>query len=89
MEASERSRRTRPRRPWPCLAGAGGSLPPFRPEIRGKLLTGGEPLYLSATIVGSEGFNSEVSHVPPWPIDDKIVAEELGPYLAVQDAARG
>ncbi len=64
------------------LAGAGGSLPPFRPEIRGKLLTGAEPLYLSATIVGSEGFDSDVSRVPPWPIDDKIVAEELGPYLA-------
>jgi sulfide:quinone oxidoreductase len=71
------------------LAGAGGPLPPFQPEIRGKLLTGGEPLYLSATIVGSEGFNSEVSHVPPWPIDDKIVAEELGPYLAARDATRG
>ena len=71
------------------LAGAGGPLSPFQPEIRGKLLTGGEPLYLSATIVGSEGFNSEVSHVPPWPIDDKIVAEELGPYLAARDATRG
>ena len=71
------------------LAGAGGSLAPFQPEIRGKLLTGAEPLYLSATIVGSEGFDSDMSRVPPWPIDDKIVAEELGPYLAAQDAARG
>ena len=70
-------------------AGVGTRVPPFQPEIRGKLLTGGEPLYLSATIVGSEGFNSELSHSPPWPLDDKIVAEELGPYLAAQDALRG
>ena len=59
------------------LAGAGGSMPPFRPVIRGKLLTGGEPLYLSATLVEREGFNSDVSTRPPWPVDDKIVAEEL------------
>ena len=58
---------------------------PFQPEIRGKLFTGGKPLYLSATVVGGEGFNSEVSDTPPWPVDDKIVAEELGPYLAALD----
>jgi sulfide:quinone oxidoreductase len=71
------------------LAGADTVVEPFQPEIRGKLLTGGEPLNLSATIVGSQGFNSELSHSPPWPVDDKLVAEELGPYLAAQDAARG
>ena len=71
------------------LAGGSAAAPPFQPEIRGKLLTGGEPLYLSATIVGSEGFNSEMSHTAPWPIDDKIVAEELGAFLAAQDAPHG
>jgi sulfide:quinone oxidoreductase len=68
------------------LAGVGVEARPFQPEIRGKLLTGGKPLYLSATVVGREGFNSEVSDTPPWTVDDKIVAEELGPYLAGLDA---
>jgi sulfide:quinone oxidoreductase len=67
------------------LAGAGIKTPPFEPEIRGKLLTGRTPLYLKATLVGGRGFNSEVFDTPPWPVDDKIVAEELGPYLAGLD----
>ena len=68
------------------LAGVGVETKPFQPEIRGKLLTGGKPLYLSATVVGGEGFNSQVSDTPPWPVDDKIVAEEVGPYLAALDS---
>jgi sulfide:quinone oxidoreductase len=71
------------------LAGVGTPVAPIEPEIRGELLTGGEPLYLSATLVGGEGFNSELSRSAPWPVDEKIVAEELGPYLAARDAARG
>jgi sulfide:quinone oxidoreductase len=67
------------------LAGVDVEAGPFQPKIRAKLLTGGKPLYLSATVVGGEGFNSEVSDTPPWPVDDKIVAEELGPYLAGLD----
>jgi sulfide:quinone oxidoreductase len=67
------------------LAGAGIEPAPFSPVIRGKLLTGGRPLYLSARLVGSQGFESEVSETPPWPVDDKIVAAELGPYLAGLD----
>jgi hypothetical protein len=39
-------------------------------------------MYLSARVVGGQGFESEVSESPPWPIDNKIVALELGPYLA-------
>lgn len=70
-EGSRRSRPTRPR--------------PFSPVIRGKLLTGGRSLYLSARLVGSQGFESAVSETPPWPVDDKIVAAELGPYLAGLD----
>jgi sulfide:quinone oxidoreductase len=67
------------------LAGAGVDVRPFNPEIRGKLLTGGRPLYLKATVVGGAGFDSEVSDTPPWPVDDKIIAAELGPYLAGLD----
>lgn len=67
------------------LAGAITKSDPFWPQIRGKLLTGDKPLYLSARLVGHEGFDSEVTDTPPWPVDDKIVAAELGPYLAGLD----
>jgi sulfide:quinone oxidoreductase len=66
-------------------AGAATESAPFSPEIRGKLLTGDGPLYLSARLAGAQGFDSQVSDMPPWPVDDKIVAEELGPYLAGLD----
>jgi sulfide:quinone oxidoreductase len=67
------------------LAGARKEAPSFSPKIRGKLLTGDKPLYLSARLMGRQGFDSEVSDAPPWPVDDKVVAEELGPYLAGLD----
>ena len=67
------------------LAGAGVEPTPFSPQLRAKLLTGGKPLYLSARLAGTQGFESEVSETPPWPLDDKIVAAELGPYLAGVD----
>ena len=59
---------------------------PFQPIIRGKLLSGGTPLYISARLIGPRGFESEVYDTPPWPEDEKVVAEELGPYLAGVDA---
>ena len=55
--------------------------------IRGKLLTGRDPVFMSAHPVGAESFESEVFDTPPWPADEKVVAEELGPYLAALDAA--
>lgn len=64
------------------LAGADVESKPFWPVIRGKLLSGNAPLYISARLVGATGFESEVYDTPPWPEDDKVVAEELGPYLA-------
>ena len=64
------------------LAGAQESAPAFSPVIRGKLLTGKDPLYMSAHPLGAESFESEVYEEPPWPAGDKVVAEELGPYLA-------
>jgi len=67
------------------LAGGGGADERFEPEIRGKLLTGGPPLYLRARLVGDQGFDSEVFTTPPWPVDDKVIAAELGPYLAGLD----
>jgi sulfide:quinone oxidoreductase len=65
------------------LAGAVESAPPFNPVIRGRLLTGSDPLYISARPVGSDSFASEVFASPPWwPPDDKVIASELGRYLA-------
>jgi sulfide:quinone oxidoreductase len=69
------------------LAGAQDTAPAFSPVIRGKLLTGSDPVYMSARPVGAESFESEVYDEPPWPADEKVVAEELGPYLASLDNA--
>ena len=69
------------------LAGSQAKAPAFSPVIRGKLLTGRDPVFMSAHPVGAESFESEVFDTPPWPADEKVVAEELGPYLAGLDAA--
>jgi sulfide:quinone oxidoreductase len=69
------------------LAGVLDKPSAFNPVIRGKLLTGADPVYMSARPVGASSFASEVFDAPPWPADEKIVAEELGPYLARLDAA--
>ncbi len=69
------------------LAGAQENAPAFNPVIRGKLLTGRDPVYMSAHPVGAESFESEVYDEPPWPADEKVIAEELGPYLAGIDRA--
>jgi sulfide:quinone oxidoreductase len=68
-------------------AGAEVDVYPFKPIIRGKLLSGKSPLYMSARLVGARGFQSEIFETPPWPADEKVVAEELGPYLARLDEA--
>jgi len=71
-----------------ALAGTLDKPEAFNPVIRGKLLTGTDPVYMSARPVGAESFASEVFDEPPWPADEKVVAEELGPYLAKLDAVR-
>jgi sulfide:quinone oxidoreductase len=71
------------------LAGCGQRPPPFEPVIRGMLLTGDRPLYLTAHVIAGLGWRSEVYEQPPWPADEKVVAEELGPYLANLGAAPG
>jgi sulfide:quinone oxidoreductase len=67
------------------LAGAQTAAAAFSPVIRGKLLTGRDPVFMSAHPVGAESFESEVFDSPPWPSDEKVVAEELGPYLTGLD----
>lgn len=69
------------------LAGAGERPPPFEPLIRGTLLTGDRPLYLAARVIEGLGWRTELYAQPPWPVQHKVVAEELGPYLSALDAA--
>lgn len=64
-----------------ALAGTDVETPPFRPVIRGKLLTGARPLYMTARLVGGASFESEVSNEPLWESGDKVVADELSAYL--------
>jgi sulfide:quinone oxidoreductase len=69
------------------LAGAAEPPPPFEPVIRGMLLTGRKPLYLAAHVVEGRGWHSEIYEQPPWPSEEKVIAEELGPYLRSREAA--
>lgn len=67
-----------------ALAGADIEVVPLRPVLRGVLHTGAEPLYLTARIEDGR-VESEVTRDRPWPADEKIVAEELGPLLRTLD----
>ena len=69
------------------LAGHDIEAEPFHPVIRAKLLGGKDPLYISARLIRDSGFESEVHDTPPWPEDEKVVAKELGGYLAQLDEA--
>jgi sulfide:quinone oxidoreductase len=64
-----------------ALAGADLEAQPYDPVIRGMLLTGTKPLYISAHITGGQGPTSEVSWEPLWQPPSKIAARYLSPYL--------
>ena len=49
------------------LAGSQAKAAAFNPVIRGKLLTGSDPVYMSARPLGAGSFESEVFDAPPWP----------------------
>jgi sulfide:quinone oxidoreductase len=67
-----------------ALAGAKVEPEPLRPVLRGVLHTGRSPLYLTARIEDGR-VESEVETEPAWPADEKIDAEELGPFLRSLD----
>ncbi len=69
-----------------ALAGAEVEVRQFKPVLKGMLLTGSHPLYLSARITGGQGFASEVSDAPMWSPAGKVVSKYLGPYLETLDA---
>jgi sulfide:quinone oxidoreductase len=70
-----------------ALAGADVEPTPLRPVIRGVLYTGRDPLFLTARYADGD-IESEVSHEQAWPAEEKIVAEELGPFLRSLDETR-
>ena len=62
-----------------------GAIPearPFRPVLRGLLLTGGAPRYLRHEVSGGRGETSTVSLEPLWWPPAKIVGRHLAPFLA-------
>ena len=63
-----------------ALADGADEPPALRPVIRGVLYTGEQPLYVSAWLEESR-IVSKVSTERSWPADEKVVAEELGPFL--------
>ena len=67
-----------------ALAGADVDVAPLHGVLRGVLYTGREPLYLMARVEDGR-VASEVSRDRLWPADEKIVAEELGPFLRSLD----
>ncbi len=66
-------------------AGAPVKAELFHPVIRGMLLTGDRPLYLTAQITGGHGFSSKITDAPTWDPPSKISARYLAPYLDSRD----
>jgi sulfide:quinone oxidoreductase len=63
-------------------AGAPIDPTPFRPVLRGLLLTGSEPSYLRAEITGGRGETSTATPEPLWWPPGKIAGRYLAPHLA-------
>ena len=63
-------------------AGAAVEAHPFRPVLRGLLLTGGESQYLRADVSGTSGDSSSASSEMLWWPPNKIAGRWLAPYLA-------
>jgi sulfide:quinone oxidoreductase len=57
---------------------------PFKPVLRGVLLTGGLPRYLRSDISGAEGDDSTISGEALWWPPNKLAGRYLGPYLSSQ-----
>lgn len=67
-----------------AMAGVDVEPEPLRPVIRAVLHTGKQPLYITARLEEG-GVKSEVTTEQAWPPDEKVVARELGSFLAALD----
>jgi sulfide:quinone oxidoreductase len=65
-----------------AAAGAQIDPQPFRPVLRGTLLTGGPTRYLRADISGGAGDDSTVSEEALWWPPNKLSGRYLAPYLS-------
>jgi len=65
-----------------AAAGAAVDPAPFRPVLRGLLLTGLEPSYLRAEVSGGKGETSMATSQPLWWPPGKIAGKHLAPWLA-------
>ncbi len=65
-----------------AVAGADVVPQPFRPVLRGLVLTGAVPTYLRAELTGGAGETSVAQSEPPWWPPGKIVGKHLAPFLA-------
>jgi sulfide:quinone oxidoreductase len=68
-------------------AGAEGQPAPFHPVIHGVLISGKQPLYLSAHLVGGQCHRSEIGPEPTPRLPATIAADHLAPYLAARSRA--
>jgi sulfide:quinone oxidoreductase len=64
-----------------ALAGAPVKPQTFHPKIQGMLLTGAEPYYLSAWIIGGQASGSQLTSEATWAPASKIAAKHLVAYL--------
>ena len=65
-------------------AGAAIEPEPFRPVLRGMLLTGSTPRYMRAEVSGGRGDDWQVSDSALWWPPSKIAGRWLAPYLALR-----
>jgi sulfide:quinone oxidoreductase len=67
-----------------ALAGAGIAPEPFRPVLRGVLMTGEDPEFMSKEIGGGDGEGMAAAQRLWWP-PVKIAGRYLAPYLSARD----
>ncbi len=68
--------------------GAGVDAAPFRPVLRGMLLTGGEPRFLRSDVPGADPHVSGAWYPLWWP-PTKIAGRHLAPYLLERSELEG
>jgi sulfide:quinone oxidoreductase len=61
---------------------------PFRPVLRGRLMTGGKPHFMRRDIGDPTGAGESTDHMLWWP-PTKIAGKYLAPYVALQQKREG